>query len=51
MGIDIVEGLDLQVLDKKIVLKPTEGYKQVDLIYRRIDDLFLDPLHLIIKVF
>ena len=44
MGIDIVEGLDLQVLDKKIVIKSTEGYKQVDLIYRRIDDLFLDPL-------
>jgi uncharacterized circularly permuted ATP-grasp superfamily protein len=43
MGIEIVTGSDL-VVDKQVVyMKTTKGLKQVDVIYRRIDDDFLDP--------
>lgn len=44
MGIDLVEGRDLTVIDQKVYLKSLDGLKQVDVIYRRIDDDFLDPL-------
>jgi uncharacterized circularly permuted ATP-grasp superfamily protein len=43
MGIEIVVGADLVVLDHKVFMKTTRGLKQVDVIYRRIDDDFLDP--------
>lgn len=43
MGIEIVVGQDLVVLDAKVYMKTTKGLKQVDVIYRRIDDDFLDP--------
>ena len=43
MGIEIVEGADLIVRDYKVYMKTTNGLKQVDVIYRRIDDDFLDP--------
>ena len=43
MGIEIVEGRDLVVEDDSVFMKTTEGLKQVDVIYRRIDDDFLDP--------
>ncbi len=43
MGIEIVVGQDLVVKDAKVYMKTTKGLKQVDVIYRRIDDDFLDP--------
>ncbi|MCE0496393.1 MAG: circularly permuted type 2 ATP-grasp protein [Methylacidiphilales bacterium] len=44
MGIQIVEGQDLVVRDKKVYMRTTKGLEQVDTIYRRLDDDFLDPL-------
>lgn len=44
MGIDLVEGRDLVVDNAKVYMKTTAGLKQVDVIYRRVDDEFLDPL-------
>ncbi len=44
MGIEIVEGRDLVVHDNKVFTRTVRGLKQVDVIYRRIDDEFLDPL-------
>jgi uncharacterized circularly permuted ATP-grasp superfamily protein len=43
MGIEIVVGADLLAQDGKIYMKTTRGLKRVDVIYRRIDDDFLDP--------
>lgn len=44
MGIEIVEGRDLMVdTDDKVYMRTTEGKKQVDVLYRRIDDDFIDP--------
>lgn len=44
MGVDIVEGRDLVVeSDDCVYMRTTEGLKQVDVLYRRIDDDFLDP--------
>ena len=44
MGIEIVEGRDLCVRDQKVYMRTTRGLQQVDVIYRRIDDDFLDPV-------
>ena len=44
MGIELVEGRDLVVQDQYVYMKSTSGLKQVDVIYRRVDDDFLDPL-------
>lgn len=44
MGIEIVEGHDLVAHNNKIYMRTTNGLKLVDVIYRRIDDDFLDPL-------
>jgi uncharacterized circularly permuted ATP-grasp superfamily protein len=43
MGIEIVVGQDLVVKDDIVYMKTTKGLKRVDVIYRRIDDDFLDP--------
>ena len=43
MGVEIVEGRDLIVRDSKVYMRTTKGLHQVDVIYRRIDDDFLDP--------
>jgi uncharacterized circularly permuted ATP-grasp superfamily protein len=43
MGIEIVEGRDLVVRDRKVYMRTTKGLRQVDVIYRRIDDDFIDP--------
>jgi uncharacterized circularly permuted ATP-grasp superfamily protein len=43
MGIEIVVGSDLVVKDDVVYMKTTKGLKRVDVIYRRIDDDFLDP--------
>ncbi|PIV96618.1 MAG: hypothetical protein COW43_07015, partial [Flavobacteriaceae bacterium CG17_big_fil_post_rev_8_21_14_2_50_31_13] len=44
MGIELVEGSDLVVKNHFVYMKTTNGLKQVDVIYRRVDDDFLDPL-------
>ena len=44
MGIELVEGRDLVVDNLKVYKKTTRGLVQVDVIYRRVDDEFLDPL-------
>ena len=44
MGIELVEGRDLFVVNNRVFLRTTRGHQQVDVIYRRIDDEFLDPL-------
>ncbi len=44
MGIELVEGRDLFVLNNRVYMRTTHGHQQVDVIYRRIDDEFLDPL-------
>lgn len=44
MGIELVEGRDLFVDDNVVYMKTTKGPQRVDVIYRRVDDDFLDPL-------
>lgn len=44
MGVELVEGRDLVVTDGYLQMKTTKGLKRVDVIYRRIDDDFIDPL-------
>ena len=43
MGVELVEGRDLFCRDNTVYMRTTEGERQVDVIYRRIDDDFLDP--------
>ncbi len=43
MGEELVEGRDLIVVDDSVYMRTTQGYQQVDVIYRRVDDTFLDP--------
>jgi uncharacterized circularly permuted ATP-grasp superfamily protein len=44
MGVELVEGRDLFVADGRVWMRTTSGREQVDVIYRRVDDDFLDPL-------
>ena len=44
MGIELVEGRDLVVEDAEVLMRTTKGFERVDVIYRRLDDDFLDPL-------
>jgi uncharacterized circularly permuted ATP-grasp superfamily protein len=43
MGIQLVEGRDLEVISNGVYMRTTKGMERVDVIYRRIDDDFLDP--------
>ena len=45
MGVELVEGPDLICRDNVVYMRTTEGERQVDVIYRRIDDEYLDPMH------
>lgn len=45
MGVELVEGNDLRVVDGCIAMRTTRGYKPIDVLYRRIDDEYLDPLN------
>ncbi|WP_136442562.1 circularly permuted type 2 ATP-grasp protein [Pacificoceanicola onchidii] len=45
MGVELVEGNDLQIVDGRVAMRTTRGYKPIDVIYRRIDDDFIDPLN------
>src|SRR6202011_2218432 len=44
MGVELVEGRDLLVHNARVYVRTTAGLRQVDVIYRRVDDDFLDPL-------
>jgi uncharacterized circularly permuted ATP-grasp superfamily protein len=44
MGVPLVEGRDLVVHDNLVYMRTTEGLRRVDVIYRRVDDDFIDPL-------
>jgi uncharacterized circularly permuted ATP-grasp superfamily protein len=43
MGIELVEGRDLVVQNDRLMMRTTKGLKQIDVMYRRVDDTFLDP--------
>ncbi|QJB69353.1 circularly permuted type 2 ATP-grasp protein [Parasphingorhabdus halotolerans] len=45
MGAELVEGHDLRVVDGRIAMRTTEGYTPIDVIYRRVDDEYLDPMN------
>ncbi len=44
MGAELVEGSDLRVVDGRVAMRTTTGYTPIDVIYRRVDDNYLDPL-------
>src|SRR5687767_7425544 len=44
MGAELVEGSDLRVEDGRIAMRTTQGYQPIDVLYRRVDDEWLDPL-------
>ncbi len=43
MGIELVEGRDLTVQNNRLMMRTTKGLQQIDVLYRRVDDTFLDP--------
>ncbi len=45
MGVELVEGHDLRVVDGRVAMRTTLGYTSIDVIYRRVDDAYLDPLN------
>ena len=45
MGVELVEGSDLRVIDGRVAMRTTRGYRAIDVLYRRVDDNFLDPLN------
>lgn len=44
MGAELVEGSDLRVMDGRVQMRTTRGFQPIDVIYRRVDDDFLDPM-------
>lgn len=45
MGAELVEGHDLRVVDGRIAMRTTLGYQPIDVLYRRVDDDYLDPMN------
>ncbi|MEQ8333869.1 circularly permuted type 2 ATP-grasp protein [Nisaea sp.] len=45
MGAELVEGHDLRVVDGRVAMRTTRGYEPIDVIYRRVDDEYLDPMN------
>ncbi|WP_370236835.1 MULTISPECIES: circularly permuted type 2 ATP-grasp protein [Henriciella] len=45
MGAELVEGHDLRVVNGRVAMRTTQGYMPVDVLYRRVDDAYLDPLN------
>lgn len=45
MGAELVEGGDLRIVDGRLAMRTTEGFAPIDVLYRRVDDDFLDPLN------
>ncbi len=44
MGAELVEGHDLRIVDGRVAMRTTRGYRAIDVLYRRLDDEYLDPL-------
>ncbi len=44
MGAELVEGSDLRVVNGRIAMRTTRGWRAIDVLYRRVDDEYLDPL-------
>jgi uncharacterized circularly permuted ATP-grasp superfamily protein len=44
MGAELVEGHDLRILDGRVAMRTTQGFKPIDVLYRRVDDDYLDPM-------
>lgn len=44
MGVELVSGVDLVTKNNKVYMQTTKGLQQIDVLYRRIDDTFMDPL-------
>lgn len=44
MGAELVEGHDLRIVDGRVAMRTTQGFKAIDVLYRRLDDDYLDPL-------
>lgn len=44
MGAELVEGNDLKLVDGRICMRTTQGFTPIDVLYRRVDDEYLDPL-------
>ncbi len=44
MGVELVEGHDLRVVEGRVAMRTTQGYQPIDVLYRRVDDDFLDPM-------
>lgn len=45
MGVELVESQDLRIVDGRVAMRTTQGYKPIDVLYRRVDDEYLDPLN------
>ncbi|MCC5972889.1 MAG: circularly permuted type 2 ATP-grasp protein [Rubellimicrobium sp.] len=45
MGVELVEGHDLRVVDGRVAMRTTQGYQPIDVLYRRVDDEYIDPLN------
>jgi len=45
MGAELVEGHDLRVVDGRVAMRTTMGFEAIDVLYRRVDDEYLDPLN------
>jgi len=45
MGVELVEGHDLRVVDGRLAMRTTQGYRAIDVLYRRVDDDWIDPLN------
>lgn len=45
MGVELVEGHDLRIVNGRVAMRTTMGYTPIDVLYRRIDDDYLDPLN------
>lgn len=44
MGAELVEASDLRIVDGRVAMRTTRGYKTIDVLYRRVDDDYLDPM-------
>ena len=45
MGAELVESQDIRIQNGKVCMRTTQGYRAIDVIYRRVDDSYLDPLN------
>ncbi|GAD57040.1 circularly permuted type 2 ATP-grasp protein [Limimaricola cinnabarinus] len=45
MGVELVEGHDLRVIDGRVAMRTTRGYTPIDVLYRRVDDDWIDPMN------